>query len=187
MQHKQSGEPEEAKSGDSSSPHEGQTSEIPISTEVSTKTSSGHGTGPRTLEGKERSKHNATRHGIFSSVVVLKGEARWEYETLLDSLWKSFGPEGGLEELLVEKIAVISWRQRRLLEAEGAEVRRGIEFVGLDVLSPNSHDSPALDRLSRYEATLDRAFDRALNQLDRFQRIRLGQPVAPRIDVNLSA
>ena len=29
--------------------------------------------GPRTPAGKERSKHNAVKHGIFSKVIVLKG------------------------------------------------------------------------------------------------------------------
>ena len=33
-------------------------------------------TGPRTQQGKDRSKHNAVKHGIFSKVVVLKGDHR---------------------------------------------------------------------------------------------------------------
>jgi len=40
-------------------------------------------TGPRTSAGKERSKRNAIRHGIFSDVVVLAGESRREYLSLL--------------------------------------------------------------------------------------------------------
>lgn len=43
-------------------------------------------------------------------------------------------------------------------------------------------DSHRLERLLRYEASLERAFDRTLSQLERLQRMRLGQPV----DVNLS-
>jgi hypothetical protein len=70
MQHRQSGEPEEAKSEESSS-CEHRTSEITVSTETSTIGSSArHRTGPRTLEGKQRSKRNATKDGIFSTVVV---------------------------------------------------------------------------------------------------------------------
>jgi len=48
-------------------------------------------------------------------------------------------------------------------------------------------ESPALDRLLRYEVSLERSFDRTLTQLERLQRMRLGQPVPPRIDVNLSS
>jgi hypothetical protein len=36
----------------------------------------GRSTGPRTQLGKQRSKHNARKHGIFSSAVVLEGESR---------------------------------------------------------------------------------------------------------------
>ena len=47
-----------------------------------------------------------------------------------------------------------------------------------------AHD--VLERLLRYEASLDRSFDRTLNQLERLQRIRLGQAVAPPVKVVLS-
>jgi hypothetical protein len=40
--------------------------------------------------------------------------------------------------------------------------------------------------LARYEAALDRQLYRALNALERFQRLRAGQPVPPPLDVNLT-
>jgi hypothetical protein len=286
-------------------------------------------TGPRTPEGKEISKHNAVRHGIFSEVTVLPGESSDEFESLLNGLSEALRPENGLEKLLVEKLAMIAWRHRRLLQAEGAEIQQGSEFVewdqrmqqsleaetasrtialiqktrpnrpGLISNIQNSEilarcvellldleqklksrgfnqdndrvilntiygtgayssaslrnryfellitselpeeerqrrnymtperckdrmlsdidaeirrlldyqkeqtrnesertkleiqrrkvpESTKLDRLLRYEASLERAFDRALNQLERLQRLRRGQPVAPRIDVTFS-
>jgi len=48
---------------------------------------------------------------------------------------------------------------------------------------------PELDHLrflARYEAALDRQLYRALNALERFQRLRAGQPVPPPLDVNLT-
>jgi hypothetical protein len=42
------------------------------------------------------------------------------------------------------------------------------------------------DRLIRYEAHLSREFDRTLNQLERLQRIRKGQPLPPQFDVKIS-
>jgi len=42
------------------------------------------------------------------------------------------------------------------------------------------------ERLLRYESHLSREFDRALSQLERLQRMRLGQPVLPPINVRLS-
>ena len=42
------------------------------------------------------------------------------------------------------------------------------------------------ERFLRYEAHLSREFDRTLSQLERLQRMRLGQPVVPPIDVRFS-
>jgi hypothetical protein len=89
-------------------------------------------TGPRTKQGKQRASLNSTKHGIFSKVVVLEGEPRAEYESLLAGLRETLRPVGALEELLVEKLATIEWRRRRLLIAEGAEIRKNTEFVELD-------------------------------------------------------
>lgn len=287
----------------------------------------GKATGPRTELGKQRASGNATKRGLFSKVVVLPNESRAEYERLLAGLGRSLQPEGALEELLVEKLAATAWRQRRLLFAEGAEIRKHTEFVEsdqwnaeseeakefgrrfdpinyhgliqrtrnpdvlerclellselqaqiekdgfnrkhdtgiletiygdrnqyrlrqdlydtytkcfdtfevseeervrqgcsspeqcrkilmyelkeetlylkrcrkdwasietertqLEVLRHSVPDAPGVDRLMRYEASLDRVFDRTLHQLERLQRIRRGQPVPPTLDVNISA
>jgi len=50
----------------------------------------------------------------------------------------------------------------------------------------NVPDGPGLDRLLRYEASLERSFDRTLSQLERLQRMRLGQPVLPKLEVRHS-
>lgn len=50
-------------------------------------------TGPRTELGKQRASHNATKHGVFSKVVVLKAESRAEYAALLEQdCGKRFSP-----------------------------------------------------------------------------------------------
>src|SRR5229473_943998 len=67
-------------------------------------------TGPRTEQGKQRASRNATKHGVFSKVVLLKGEPRDEYEKLLTGLRETLQPEGTLEELLVEKLTALAWR-----------------------------------------------------------------------------
>jgi hypothetical protein len=278
-------------------------------------------TGPRTQRGKQKSKSNALKHGIFSKAVLLKEEPRAEFDSLLRGLRNDCKPEGTLEELLVDNLAVISWRKRRLLIAERAEIRKGTEFVDSDIqqrsndefaiilqegcplgeklanpralnacielltelknltegenlnemlsdhiirllcgkngsenllalaidgylksmnttrsdasvdhrpdsadLAKHKHDllsilegeirrlkhiqcdqmlneckrieiewhrgnvpeAPMLDRLLRYETTLQRDFDRTLSQLERQQRIRKGEPVSPTLDVHVS-
>ena len=48
----------------------------------------------------------------------------------------------------------------------------------LEELCRNVPEAPRLDRLLRYEASLERAFDRTLNQLERLQRMRFA-PARP--------
>ncbi len=285
--------------------------------------------GPRTPQGKENSKYNALKHGIFSKVVLLKDEPRAEYRALLKGLREHFQPVGTPEEVLVEKLAMFLWRHRRLVATERAEIQKSTQFIEWDrqnrqqeeaeeiassplseMLEDNSGwirkiqnpdvlerclellaelrqgieihgfeperdtsilgkiygrgggihlretlydayetwhgtsnaseeerqregyaspeqckenilreidneirylkryqraqtsidaeraeleslrrlvpESPALDRILRYEASLERAFDRTLNRLERLQRMRLGQPVLPPVKVELS-
>jgi hypothetical protein len=290
------------------------------------------GTGPRTQQGKERSKRNAVTHGIFCKIVLSNDESEEEFNSLWKGLLNHLRPEGALEEILVEKLASHVWRYRRLLIAEAAEVQRGTEddtwgkferekqeaaiflkseeksraglllkientviwgkclqkleqlrnaivfrgfdpsadmqlltvlfgdaemadgtaplllsyrvfgdsgtrpppdlddpeerklaeklatlegrkakFLGdlqvkidelegypamvarftgqrerLKLLFGNVPDAPALDRLLRYEASLERSFDRTLSQLERLQRMRSGQPVSSKLEVHHS-
>jgi hypothetical protein len=296
-------------------------------TKGSAATSSGlarRGTGPRTKLGKERSRRNSLKDGIFSRATLLDDEPRAQFDSLLKGLRKDLRPEGMLEDMLVDKLASLMWRHRRMLVAERAEIQLGkwinpltaerekqqreealilfssmerpgpglisrcenplilerivellkvlcftVQIGGfnaesdwwilkavfgegkvrepilvlyglcsnpgtlvkdkefkefdlplegrkakfLEVLNdyiiklgqlpklrkyiPNKAsrqetlcggvpETPRLDRLLRYEASLDRSFDRTLSQLERLQRMRLGQPVLPKLEVRHS-
>ena len=87
----------------------------------------GEAGGPRRSQGKERSKHNALKHGIFSNVVLLGFESRSQFDALLRGLRLDLAPEGMLEGILVEKLATILWRHRRLLQTESAAVQSNIQ------------------------------------------------------------
>jgi hypothetical protein len=105
-------------------------------------------TGPRTPQGKERSKNNAIQHGIFSKAVVLKGESQTEFDALLNGLRNDRQPVGKLEELLVEKVATLFWRGRRFLIAEAAEIRAQAEFVEWDGKERDRQEAARLPQLS---------------------------------------
>lgn len=81
-------------------------------------------TGATTPEGKSVVATNAIRHGILSQRLFLEGEAPDEFASLQDDLRRSLKPVGTLELVLVEKIAVALWRQRRLIAAESAIIER---------------------------------------------------------------
>ena len=79
-------------------------------------------TGPKSRAGKAAVSRNATRHGLLSTRLILGDENEAEYQDLLDGLCQSLRPVGLLEVVLVEKIAVNLWRQRRLVKAEQADI-----------------------------------------------------------------
>jgi hypothetical protein len=67
------------------------------------------------------------------------------------------------------------------------EIRRLKEYQKVEALRRFVPESTALNRLLHYEVSLERSFDRTLAQFERVQRMRLGQPEPPRIDVSLSS
>jgi hypothetical protein len=79
-------------------------------------------TGPVTQEGKLAASRNSTRHGLLSTRLFLDDENPAEFEDLLHSLVRSLNPVGAIEAILVERIAVTIWRQRRLIRSETASL-----------------------------------------------------------------
>ena len=71
----------------------------------------------------ELSRFNATRHGILSRHTVLPWEDWEEYDELHLSLRQEYDPVGPTEAHLVEEIAGIFWRKRRLRLAEVSAFR----------------------------------------------------------------
>ena len=71
-------------------------------------------------------RFNATRHGVLSRYTVLPWEDADEYDGVLDALREEHGPRGPTEEHLVEELAGIIWRKRRLRLAEAATHRDGL-------------------------------------------------------------
>jgi len=81
-----------------------------------------HSTGAKTAAGKLAVSQNAIRHGLLSNKLFLANESTADYADLMAGLVESCKPVGHLESLMVEKIAVSFWRQRRLVNAEAAAI-----------------------------------------------------------------
>jgi hypothetical protein len=88
-------------------------------------------TGPKTPAGKQAVKWNAVKHGLLAKEAVIPvgegQESKAEFTTVLARLREYLQPEGVLEEMLVERIAVCYWRLRRVLRAEVGELRKGLD------------------------------------------------------------
>ena len=77
--------------------------------------------------GTDITRFNALRHGVLSRYTVLPWESTDEYRAVVEALVAEHRPQGPTEEHLVEEIAGILWRKRRLRLAEAAAHRRGLQ------------------------------------------------------------
>ncbi len=91
--------------------------------------SGGKRPGSRTKKGRELSRLNAVKHGIFACVVLEGRESKKEFRRLIRRLRKALGLTGVLAEFLVPKLAMLIWRLHRTMEAEKAEILRVTNYV----------------------------------------------------------
>lgn len=122
-------------------------------------------TGPQTSAGKQRSSHNSYKHGFFglrlfpnNKLIARDGE---DYNRIYTAYWYHYAPVGDLEKLCVEKIAVESLRQARLLGHEQDIFAWGAPF-----------EARSIDKLVRYESSVSRQLEKAIEQLERLQEER---------------
>ena len=95
-------------------------------------------------------KFNATTHGVLSRHAVLPWEDGQEYGAVLAAFRQEHAPVGPTEEHLVEELAGIVWRKRRLRLAEGAAHREGLHKT-MDTYSKTAR--VALTHLHKGEGT----------------------------------
>jgi len=81
---------------------------------------------PAETGGTDITRFNALRHGVLSRYTVLPWENADEYHALVAALAAEHAPQGPTEEHLVEELAGILWRKRRLRLAEAAAHRRAL-------------------------------------------------------------
>jgi len=101
------------------------------------------------------------------------------------------------EDAARESDAAAEHRKRKVLEEIEKEMRRITKYqeghtsiearrAQLEIATRAIPEGPELDRFLRYEASLNREYERVVNLLERTQQRRLGQPVTPRIEVELT-
>jgi len=98
-------------------------------------------TGPRTEAGKQRSKNNALKSGLFARATLLPYESTAEQRALRRGLWDEFQPETASECEDVEYLASLYWQRRRAAKAEDAEMVERVEFNALDSISVQAHEA----------------------------------------------
>ena len=80
-------------------------------------------TGPRSPEGKARSRANALKHGLTGSGIVLPEEDRLRWEGRAESWAEELGARGELDLYLAGRAALASVRLDRCVRAETADLQ----------------------------------------------------------------
>src|SRR5882762_5349783 len=78
-------------------------------------------TGPRTVEGKARSRFNALKHGLLAKQIMFSPDGALLDEglhELFESLRDKYGCDDVRTELLIEGVVVDHWRDRQGLQCE---------------------------------------------------------------------
>lgn len=169
--------------------------------ESAAEASSNRSTGPRTPQGKRRSSRNAVKHGFFCRdlQMTLSPADRRECTKLLTGLRETWNPIGRSELIQVELMAFHLQQQKRLMRL--MNVRRDDAPTFILDLAPASrkikpaivdqwrHDLPSLDDLEKFQRCEShnlRLYYRAQSELERLQRMRSGDKVAPPILVDMN-
>ncbi|HEX3681052.1 MAG TPA: hypothetical protein VHU83_00825 [Bryobacteraceae bacterium] len=128
-------------------------------------------TGPKSPEGKAASSQNATKHGCCSNKLILPDEDEQEWNDLKQGWMDDYNPHTHAARALVYDAAVAQWlllrARRRYYEAEWSiysELPDPIRWA-------DAHHQK-IERFTRYRTTAERAFTRALNNLERLRKTR---------------
>jgi hypothetical protein len=157
-------------------------------------------TGPKTPEGKAKSRRNALRHGLTAKACMLADEDPNDLLDMIAEINEKFDPQDTDEDFLVQRMAEARIRYNRimpleaaifnlrlvvdkapdpLMEAQGLSCQRAWAYMR------DANGGNALSKLSRYETTLLREYDRSRHELEKLQKIRAARPTPPPVHEEL--
>ena len=155
--------------------------------------------GPKTAEGKAVVAQNAVKHGLFAHENVIKCENQHDFDEFREELLPALAPVGGVESMMAERIVSLSWRLKRVermnsevidvmiakIETDSWHKERREEAGLLDpetgrsdlvlgwVTNRDFSDSDVLlERLLIYERRIESSLYKAMNELQKLQRMR---------------
>jgi hypothetical protein len=133
-------------------------------------------TGPKTPEGKERTRFNALVHGLRAESAVIPGEDQARFDQLLERLKAAWLPQDDQEKDLVEQIAVSQWKLARLDRNEAKLYEPG-------ALEPKDF-ALAIHRVYLTQVRLERSISASIADMERYRKIRLARQKELAVDQN---
>jgi hypothetical protein len=147
-------------------------------------------TGPKTIEGKQRTAMNAVKHNLTGQSLILQPDEMDAYNRLTNALISDLKPRTELECQTVQKLIDAHFRMNRLAGVEN----NIFNFSLIENTTQTDHDdrievmiaqtrafighSASFDVLGRYEARLARQVLQFSLELDRLQQLRRTREIA---------
>jgi hypothetical protein len=145
-------------------------------------------TGPRTTAGKAVSRFNALKHGIYAVHQIMFDEKPEDLAELSAEYHEHHSPADSDQRFLVDTLVHNEWRLRRTrrVEAELWQTAHDLFIVkNIDTASSCTSgdafatDSSIFERLQRVVNSCERAWRRALKELQRLQEVARGHALRP--------
>lgn len=116
-------------------------------------------TGPRTPEGKERSRANAVKHGLTGAGIALPKEDRAVVQARFLAIQEELAPSTVLGAALVHQVALMTVRMQRAARYEAATLAKRVRSAGADFDEARSTEA---DRLIAWIETEPSTYRRQL-------------------------
>jgi hypothetical protein len=143
-----------------------------------------HSTGPRTVEGKNRSSLNAVKHNLSGNHLVLQDHEYTEHQRMSKAMLADLKPQTEPERQIAQKIIDLNFRINRITAIENnllnfdmsANDPQSIEDEGVARMFAQTRawkkDAQSFEILGRYEARLSRQLLQYQKEFERLQTVR---------------
>jgi hypothetical protein len=136
----------------------------------------GRSSGPKSPNGKANSSRNSLKHGCCSNILILPGETEEDLNDLKQAWLDDYEPSHHVSRTLVLEVALAHWflirARRRYSEAE-----HSVYDEQEDPMQWTEEQHQKIERFTRYRTTAERAFTRALNNLEALRKHRVRERV----------
>jgi hypothetical protein len=152
--------------------------------------------GPKTEEGKARSRANSYKHGLTGAGIVLADADAAEVERLSQAYRTELQAEGEAGQALAQRMAVLTVRMDRCVDQQRAALSERVRQVMDEFEGPEGADAETTERLRleagrramfdtskeatlvrKYEAAAERGFFRAFKELRQLKSQPAKSPV----------
>src|SRR5262249_28577692 len=103
--------------------------------------------GPRTPEGKARSRFNAVKHGCRARSTILPGEDPDAFRRRQEAWAEALAPGDVVEQFVIERAAVASWKIERADRVEADRLAAAVRDAAAERRAGRRHEADQLGRV----------------------------------------